>query len=374
MLSLEKSRAWIEVNRENLLYNLNVARERLHVDTKIMAVVKAQAYGHGLVEVSKFFEEKGVDFFATACLSEAIMLREHGICGDILVLGYTDISCMDLVKKYDIIQTGINCEYVREIDRLGLGIRIHLKVDTGMHRIGESIEHFEEIRSMFDLEHIKLEGVFSHLNVSDMPYGSYDEFTLGQIRRYDEMIDRLFESGYQFKTHIQSSSGMLNYETPHFHSYVRPGIMLYGVMSTQKDLREEDIMLKPALEIKARVGALNHLKEGESIGYGQTYTAKRDMDIAVITIGYADGIPRALSNVGRIVLNGKYANIVGRVCMDQLMVDISDIPKVDVGDIATLIGSQGEACVSVYEVATHSNTITNEILSSLGERLPRIYI
>ena len=304
MLKLEKSRAWIEISKKNLLHNLKEAGRFLHPSTKVMAIVKAQAYGHGMVEVSRILEEHGVDFFAVACISEAITLREQGIKSDILILGYTDLSYASLLKEFDLIQAGVSCEYVRQLDTFELGIRVHLKVDTGMHRIGEDVSHFDEIKSMFRLKNIKLEGVFSHLSVSNMPYGSYNAFTLKQIEDYDNLIDSLFELGYQFKTHIQSSSGMINFETPHFHSYVRPGIMLYGVMSTQKDLRSDEIDLRPVLSIKARVGAVKEIKAGDKVGYGQTFTAKGDMKIAVITIGYADGIPRSLSNFGRVIIRG----------------------------------------------------------------------
>lgn len=374
MLRLEKSRAWIEISKKNLLHNLKQAGRFLHKDTKVMAIVKAQAYGHGMVEVSRIYEENGIDFFAVACISEAITLREHGIKSDILILGYTDLSCASLLKEYDLIQAGVNCEYVRELDALELGVRVHLKVDTGMHRIGEDVRHFDEIHSMFQLKNVNLEGLFSHLSVSDMPYGRYDAFTLRQIEEYDALVDRLFELGYDFKTHIQSSSGMINFDLPHFHSYVRPGIMLYGVMSSENDLRSEEVDLRPVLSIKARVGSIKEIGAGEAVGYGQTFFAKDNMKIAVITIGYADGIPRSLSNSGRVLINGKSADIIGRVCMDQLIVDVSEITDIKVSDIATLIGTDGEESISVYEVAKYASTITNEILSSLGERLPRIYL
>lgn len=366
-------RSWIEINLDNLTYNVQALRKVIPPECNIMAVVKANAYGHGDVEVAKHLNKIGINFFAVATIDEGIHLREHGVKGEILVLGYTAPQRTGELVHYGLSQTVVDLEHAKEINDFGTPAQIHIKVDTGMHRLGESYGHVSEITQMFQYENLKIEGIFTHLCVADSLQIRDVKFTKRQIQRFYHLLEALREQRIEIpKTHIQSSYGILNY--PELKcDYVRPGIALYGALSSPGDITKLQLPLRPVLALKTRVAKVRMIETEESVGYGRQFIAHAAMKIAVLPIGYADGLPRNLSSVGGYVLiHGYRAPIIGRLCMDQLMVDVTEIPDVKQGDIATIIGRDGKEEILAEQIASSAGTITNELLSRLGGRLERI--
>lgn len=370
-----KSRAWIEVNLDNVCHNAKVLQNILPQGCQLMAVVKANAYGHGDAAVSKALNKIGVSAFAVATLSEGINLRKKDIKGDILILGYTHSKDFIYLVRYRLMQTVFDYDYAKNLDNYGKRIKVHLKIDTGMHRLGENYDNIADIEKIFQCKNLMIDGVYTHLSVSDSLNKPDIDFSLSQIENFYNTVDQIKKLGYNpHKLHIQSSYGVLNY--PELHcDYARVGISLYGVLSHEEDKTRISVDLQPALSVKARIVMTKNILEGETVSYGRQFTASKNMKIAVVSIGYADGIPRSLScGNGFVIVGGKRTPILGRVCMDQFMIDITDIPNVNQDDIVTIIGQEGNERVTPEEVAKMAGTITNELLSRLGNRLVRIYV
>ena len=371
--NIRQDRAWIEINLDNLEYNINQIMKIINNKTKIMAVVKANSYGLGMIEISKKLNEIGIEDFAVATLSEGITLRKNNIKGNILILGYTDFKDIEYVIKYDLIQTIIDYEYAKTVNELNLErkLKAHVKVNTGMNRIGESYKNVDKLTSIYKMENLNVLGTFSHLCVADELKEESREFTKAQINNFFTCINKLKELGCNIgKIHIQSSYGIFNY--PNLEcDYIRPGIIMYGVYSSSEDKRKIDI--KPVMNLKARITSIKEINKGETVSYGRTFMANELRKIATVSIGYADGYPRNLSNKNaKVVIKDKYAEIIGRICMDQLVIDVTDIDEVHQGDIVTLIGDKKE--ITAEKIANKSNTITNELICRLGNRLGRIVI
>lgn len=370
----QKGRSWIELNIDNLAYNVEQFQQLLSPDCKIMPAIKANAYGHGATLIGKALQDMGIQDFCVASIDEGIELRNAGITGQILILGYTSPYRFPDLSRYHFTQTIVDYTYAKELNNYGQPVYAHIGVDTGMHRLGERSDSLENIKEIWRLSNLNITGVYSHLCVSDGTSDADRQFTLNQIAEFQSVIDALHKQGIDgFKTHIQGSYGVLNYPYLNF-DYARLGIALYGVLSSPYDKTVSDIKLKPVLSLKARVQCVKPLHSGESIGYGLTYTAAKEMKIAAVSIGYADGIPRELSNKGHALINGHKVPIIGRVCMDQLLVDVSDLSEVSAGDEIVFIGQSGEEEILASEFANNANTISNEILSRLGNRLERIIV
>ena len=341
-----------------------------------MAVVKANAYGHGEVEVSKKLNEIGILDFAVATLDEGIILRKAGIKGSILILGYTDIQNIKIVQKYDLIQTIVDFEYAKEVEKLNLDkkLNVHIKINTGMNRLGESYKNIDNLIKIYNMKNLNILGTFTHLCVSDSLFEDNIKFTKKQIDNFFKAIDTLKLNNINVKKiHIQASYGIINYNDLEC-DYVRPGIIMYGVYSTLQDKKSCKIKLnlKPALKLKSKIVSIRNIQKGESVGYGRAFIAKKDMKIATVSIGYADGYSRCLSSKDVYVLvNDKFAKIIGRICMDQMIVDVSNITNIEVGDIVTLLDDIEE--ISAENISNLSGSISNELLSRLGSRLPIIY-
>ena len=365
-----KERAWKEIDLSALKNNLDILNSVMQNGCKIMAIVKANAYGHDIYEVSKALQSFGVDAYAVATIDEGIEIRANGITGTILVLGYTCPSRVSELAKYSLTQCVYDEDYASELNNQGIQIPVHIAIDTGMHRLGIKFDEINSIKSIYSLNNLKVEGIFSHLCVSDSLSDDDIAYTKKQISNFNYTVSIIEKNGLEVKSkHIQSSYGLLNYSDEKY-DYARTGIALYGVDATKERNRKIDASLIPVLSLKAKIIQLRHLPCGEPISYGRTYVTQRDSVIAVLPIGYADGYPRNLScNNGRVLIRGQYAPIVGRICMDQLMVDVTDISDVNVGDTATLIGKDGLGVITVEEVADKAGTITYEILSRLGSRL-----
>ncbi len=363
-------RAWIEIDLNNLGHNVRTLKQAMPENCELMAVVKAEAYGHGAFKVSTYINRMGVKAFAVATIDEGIKLRQYGIQGEILVLGYTNPLRAKELRKYDLSQTLVDYGHAECLHRQGYRLKVHIKVDTGMHRLGFDVNDTAKILKVFEARNFSIEGIYSHLCVADSHLPEDVDFTNKQIQGFFGLLAVLSEKGIKLpKIHLQSSYGFLNY--PELKcNYVRAGVSLYGVLSSPQDKTKLQLDLRPVLSLKSQVVLIREIKSGDSMGYGRAFTASRDSLIAILSIGYADGLPRNLScGNGKALIHGYPAPIIGRVCMDQLAVDVTDIPDVSVGDIATLIGKDGEGELPASGVADASGTITNELLSRMGTRL-----
>ena len=393
------SRAWIEVDTRALAHNVDTLRARLPQGCRMMPAVKAQGYGHGAVLISRELNALGVDAFCVAGIGEAIELREADIRGEILILGYTPPEDFPLLAQYQLIQTVIDYPYACLLSQAEADIHVHIGIDTGMHRLGIRCEEIDDIRAVYDLPHIVIDGLFTHLCASDSPLPEHRAFTEAQVRAFYQVVDYLKEAGcpcpslhllasYGLLTLLQGRSGLREEPSRRFAErriasaelklatdYVRPGIALYGVMSTEADTGPWKGILKPVLSLKAKVVSVRPLYAGEGAGYGIAFTAEEDMRIAAVSIGYADGLPRELSHgKGSVLIGGHRAPIIGRICMDQTIVDVSGIPRIQPGDTAVIIGTDRGEEITAGQIAEQCGTITNEILSRLGARLDRVTV
>ncbi|MEG2275069.1 MAG: serine racemase VanT catalytic subunit [Clostridia bacterium] len=366
-------RAWIELDLNNLENNINEIKKIIPEKTKIMAVVKANAYGHGDIQIARKLSDIGIEDFAVATIQEGIKLRKSGIKGSILILGYTDISSVDNLLAYDLTQTSLDLEYAKQLNKYnvcGKKVKVHIKLNTGMNRIGESYKNIDNVVKTYRLENIKVEGIFSHLCVADSLEKSDVEFTNAQIDNFTSCVNEVKKHVKDIgKVHLQNSYGLLNY--PAFiGDYVRPGIIMYGVYSTKDKDIQRKINIKPVLSLKAKITSTRTILKGESAGYGRKYIASKDTKIASVCIGYADGYPRALScKDTKVLVNGEYATVIGNICMDQLILDISDCKNVKRGDVVTLIGRDKDKEITAMYLAEKADSMTYEILSRLGDRL-----
>jgi alanine racemase len=371
--SYSRGRAWIELDSKALAHNVEFLRSRLPESCKLMPAVKAEAYGHGAILISKELNRLGIDAFCVACVQEGVTLRKAKINGEILVLGYTHPQQLPLLSRYHLAQTVVDHDYAQKLGRYGRRLHVHIGVDTGMHRLGERSENVDNLCSIFEMKNLIVDGLFSHLSADDRLMPKDKAFTEAQVAAFHQTIRALKQHGITCpKTHLLASYGVINY--PELAGdYARVGIALYGVLSTHEDTAVWNGSLQPVLSLKARVATVKSLYADESAGYGIGFTAEHDMKIASIAIGYADGLPRALSNgVGSVLINGCKAPIIGRICMDQTIVDISNIQDVKAGDIAVMIGCSNCERISAGDLAEQTGSITNEVLSRLGSRLERI--
>lgn len=379
----QKGRAWIELNMNHLAHNVKELSGLLPEGSALMPVIKANAYGHGAILIARKLQALGIVNFAVASLTEAVALREAGIEGQILILGYTHPKDFPMLSRYDLTQTVVDSFYAEMLNLFGKPVKVHISIDTGMRRLGERSENEEAILSVWQKENLIITGVFSHLCVSDSLEESDVSFTLKQFKRFRQVVDFLHENGISgFSTHMQGSYGLLNYPEFQFN-YVRVGIALYGCLSNVSDNIKAQVCFKPVLTLKSRIQSIRSLLPGEAAGYGLTYRTLETQTIAAVSIGYADGFPRNLSGKGHVLVHGCKAPIIGRICMDQLLINISGIPQVLPGDEVILIGQASSGCfhassgcrqeaITVEEMADLSGTISNEILSRLGERLERM--
>ena len=369
--NIEKpGRAWLEISLHRLRENYRALMSKLPAGCACMAVVKADAYGHGAVKVAETLEDEGCTHFAVATLEEGITLRVAGIRGEILILGYTMPRDAFLLKRYHLLQTVVDETHANELAGTGCFLRTHLAVDTGMNRLGISGGDIEAIERVLRLPGLRVEGLYSHMSVADSDREEDKQFTLQQIADFMSLKEKLGEKGFFPAYHMQSSYGLLFYPMADM-AYARPGIALYGCASNSPG-ENLGLSLKPALSLKCRIACIRTVEAGGYVSYGRTWQAGKKCRLAVIAIGYADGLPRNLSR-GYALVKGKRAPIVGRICMDQTILDVTGI-EVQEGDIATLIGRDGEEEILAVALAERAGSITNELLSRLGGRLTKIYI
>lgn len=367
-------RTYAEVDLEAIAHNIAEVRKKVGKDVMIAAVIKADGYGHGAIPIAKRLE-KDVDFFCVAAIEEAIELREHGFDLPILILGYTSPSQYEEIVKYQIAQTIYDYETAEQLnviaETMGMKAKVHIALDTGMNRIGFYWnEHsLEDIEAISKMEYIELEGCFSHFSCADM---TDKDFSKMQMKVYDDFIDALEKRGVIIPIkHLCNSAGIMEFDSHRFNM-VRAGIITYGLYPSE-EVDQTALELRPALQWKTHVIHVKTVGAGAAVSYGATYVTDCPTKIATISIGYADGYPRSLSNKGRVLIHGQSAPIIGRVCMDQVMVNVTHIPNVKVEDVVTLVGQDGKAYISVEEAAELSNRFNYEFVCDISKRVPRIY-
>lgn len=380
MLETAQQRTWAEVNYGAIAHNVQEI-QKLAGPTKIMGIVKAGAYGLGAVACAKALEQAGVDYFAVACLSEAEELRAAGIEKPVLILGYTPQASFARLAQGHFVQTIVNGEYAQKLSDWSVahGTRLagHIKADTGMNRSGflvqDDADEFEQIVRAYQLPGLDVQGIFTHFPVSDDLEQDAREFTMHQMELFDNLVKRLEQAGIEpGLRHTQNSYGILNYGNAGY-DYCRPGLLYMGVTSDDAVPIASSPDFIPILTLKTRVSMVKTVPAGATVSYGRTWKAKKDTKVATICIGYADGLPRLCSNQDlEVIIGGKKAPIIGRICMDQCMVNIDGIEDVQAGDEVIVIGSAGGLSCTVDTISRKARTINNETLTRLTARVPRL--
>ncbi len=366
-----------EVSLPAVQHNLAEVRRKINPATKLLAVVKADAYGHGAVPVVEAIEEKNLaDYYGVAIIEEAVKLREAGVKKPILILGYTDQEQYELLVSYDITQTIFQYEMAealsREALRQGRRARIHIKLDTGMTRIGftDSAESIEEIKRIASLDNIDVEGIFSHFACADETDKTSAKKQLSRYRNFVDLLEK--EELFIPIRHIANSAGIIELPETYFNM-VRCGIATYGIYPSD-EVNQAEVKLIPAMEIKSHIIFVKEVEPGVGVSYGSTYITGKKTKIATIPVGYADGYSRNLSNCGKVIIHGQLAPIIGRICMDQFMVDVTGIGDVRQGDTVTLLGRDGDALISAEELSAWSHSFAYELVCTVGTRIPREYL
>ena len=370
----EYYRVQANINLDAIYENVKNAKELLTTDTKMMAIVKADGYGHGAVEVAKTIDEL-VDAYGVAILEEGIELRKAGITKPILILGFTSQPQYEAMIDYDIATAIFQKDMAVKMSQIavskGKKAKIHIKLDTGMSRIGFALndKSLNEIIEISKLSGIQIDGCFSHFATMDETDKSKAE---KQLTDYLAFTKKIEDAGIVLPVkHISNSAGIM--EAPQAHlDMVRDGICLYGLYPSE-EVQKEKLQLVPAMEMKAWVSYVKEVEPGVAIGYGGTFVTDRKTKVATVPVGYADGYPRCLSNTGRVLIHGESAPIIGRVCMDQFMVDVTDISPVTEGDMVTLFGRDGNAEISIEEISGLSYSFNYEFVCDVGKRVPRVF-
>ena len=364
-----------EVDLDNLSFNL-MGIKKCTKDAEMIGVVKADAYGHGAVDIVPTLLENGVTRLAVAVISEAVELRSAGISVPIMILGYTPMILTEDIFKYGIEPTVFSYEYVKELSKLAekdhIDVKVHIAVDTGMGRIGflPNEESVEDVYKISKLPNIVIEGLFSHFATSDERDKEYSNI---QLEKYKWFLQRLEDKGISIRVkHIANSAAIMDLPNTNFEA-VRPGIILYGYYPSE-EVKKDNLKLKPVMTLKTNVIHVKKLKKGDYISYGRTFQCQRDSVIATIPVGYADGYSRLLNSKAKVIIKDKFAPVVGRICMDQCMIDITDIKDVQVGDEVILMGQSENCKFNADDMAEILGTINYEIICMISKRVPRVYI
>lgn len=369
-------RTWMEVDLDLLRHNVTVVQSHLPEGLLFIAVIKCDAYGQGAVKIGRCLYDAGIRYFAVACLAEAVQLRQAGIGGEILVLAYTAPEFIDVLLENDLTQTIIDPRHAAAMneaaERAGHPLKCHMKLETGMNRIGfrhETPALFESMASAFGHSHLHFTGIFSHFSSADED-GPGQDYTVEQIKQFEAVTDALSARGIDVGIrHLCNSPGVQGHPEAYF-DMVRCGSLLSG-FSIAPCI--EPWALKPISSIKTIVMSVRHIPAGSPIGYGRTFVTPKGMDVATVAIGYGDGYPRALSRKGRMMIRGQWAPVLGSVCMDQTMLNVTDIPDVKAGDVATIIGTDGPLSQSAFDLADQCGTAFIEIISRFSPRVQRLY-
>lgn len=373
------TRTWLEIDLDALVRNAHEIQSLLPVGQTLIATVKANAYGHGDHRIASTLQQNGINFFAVSNLDEAVGLRRCGICGSILILGYTAPQDAETLAAYNIIQTiySLDCakQFSAVCEKKSISIRVHLKLDSGMGRIGfvyDNPKLLDEMRQAATLPGIQAEGIFTHLSSADMSDSDSNQYTLRQLERFSNTVRALRNTGVPVRmAHIQNSAGILRKLSPEFEAS-RAGIILYGMYPSDETV--QSIPLTAIMSWKAVISYIKEVPAGHSISYGRHFVSEKTTRIATVPVGYADGYPRILSGHGSCIVNGVKCPILGNICMDQMMLDVSGVPEVKQGDIVTILGNEGAVCITAEEIAAQSQTINYEITCNPSRRVPRVYL
>lgn len=377
MYDLKKIRAaWAEVNLDNLAHNMREVRRLAGKQSMVTAVIKADGYGHGAVKIAQTLLDNGADRFAVAVLDEAIELRNAGFKTPILILGYTQPERAEETVRFDLEQAVYSIEAAealsKEAEVQGKIAQLHIKIDTGMGRIGlqANEEAIDIISRIHGLPNINIKGIFTHFAVADETDKSYTE---KQFKKFKWICDRLEEKDIKIEIkHCGNSATIIDLPDMHLNM-VRAGIVLYG-LAPSKDVQLEKLTLKEVMSLKVRITHIKEIEAGESVSYGRKFIANEKVKIASLPIGYADGYTRLLSGKAEALVNGKRVPVVGRICMDQCMIDVTDIENVRVGDEVVLFGGQKDGFISIDEIAEKLGTINYEVVCMIARRVPRVYV
>lgn len=367
-------RVQANINLDAIHNNVTAAKALTKQGTKLMAIIKADAYGHGAVRVAETLDDVA-DAYGVAILEEGVELRQAGITKPILILGYTPAPLYEAMIKYDIATAVFKYDMAKKMSdtalKLGKKALVHIKLDTGMSRIGfkQDDESLETIKRIAQLPGISIEGCFTHFARMDETDKTKAK---EQFKRYMDFTKRIEDAGIKIPVkHVSNSAGII--EMPEVNlDMVRDGISVYG-MYPSEEVQKDRLPLVPAMEIISYISFIKTLDAGVEIGYGGTYTTSKRTKVATIPVGYADGYPRSLSNKGFILINGQRAPIIGRICMDQFMVDITDIKDVHENDKVTLVGHDKDGYISIEEVANLSGSFNYEFVCDIGKRVPKVY-
>jgi alanine racemase len=357
------------IYHKNFHYNINLISDAVK-SSKIMAVVKANAYGHGSIELSKTALKAGCEYLGVAFVEEGIELRENDISSPILVFGAHDASFLVKATEYNLDITLTSFEQIKSLKKANRKCNVHLKVDTGMNRVGFKIVDYEKaLKLVLDSNQFKLKGIYSHFATSDAEDASFANL---QITRFNE-IRKISEKYIQHEVlfHMANSGAIMNFPKAHY-DMVRPGVMLYGGLPNPQF--KTNWNLKPVMQLRSKISLTKFLQKGESVSYGRKYFAPDNTNIGIIPIGYADGYNRLLTNKGEVLIHNKKYPVVGTVCMDMIMIDIQNESKLKTGDDVILFGQEGNEGISIDEIALRTGTIAYEITCNISKRIPRIHI
>lgn len=376
-------RTWAEIDLDALSHNFQTVRAAANPQTEICCVVKADGYGHGAVRMAKELEMQGAGWFAVSNLEEALQLRQGGISRPVLVLGFTPAEEAAVLAREDISQCVYSAEYAQELSQYaqgaGVQVKIHAKIDTGMGRLGFTFQDINRdeaaigaVKTACTLPGLLPEGIFTHFAVSDEGRAG-DSFTMRQFGCFKEMTEALGREGLRFSVrHCANSAAVFDYPLSHM-DMVRAGVVLYGLMPSQS-LRSAP-NLRPVLSLRSVVSHVKTILPGATLSYGRTFTAQQEMRVATVPVGYADGYSRRLEQGGaQVLIQGRRCPVLGRICMDQLMADVSALGEVPTGERVTLIGRDGAEEITAAELASWEGTINYEVVCALSKRVPRVYL
>ena len=369
-------RIYAGIDLDALKYNVEGIKRCKAESAMLMGVIKANAYGHGAKVFAHELDSMGFDWFAVATVDEGIELRRDGIEQPILVLGYTCEAQYPDMVQWEITPTIYSLDMAKAFDaaaaKAGKVVNIHIKIDTGMSRIGflPGEKSLDEIEKIHELRHLRIQGMFTHFACADMR----DKTHVGhQIEKFHQMIDGVRQREIPVEIfHCSNSASIMELPSEHMN-LVRAGIILYGLYPSN-EMEEKRLPLKPVMSLYSHIVHVKEVPEGVTVGYGATYVTERPTRIATVPVGYADGYPRSLSNRAFVLIHGRRVPIIGRVCMDQFMVDVTDMLQVSVGDVVTLIGQDGEETLSVEEISEMAGSFNYEFVCDVSRRVPRVYI
>lgn len=368
--------AYAEINLDNLIHNMKEIRMLSGTETQVMAVIKADGYGHGSTKIAQVLLDNGADALAVAVLDEAIELRQAGIKAPTFILGYTQPERSEEVVKYDLEQSVFSLESAKALSKAAMAqektVAIHVKIDTGMGRVGLQADNnaVEIIKEMHKLPNLKIKGIFTHFATADEVNKNYTQM---QFDRFNWICTKLEEQGIEIEIkHCGNSATIIDLPSMHLNM-VRAGIMLYG-LAPSEDVMLNKLQLKQVMSLKVRITHVKEIEAGQSVSYGRRFIAGETTTIASLPIGYADGYTRLLTGKAEALVKGKRVPVVGSICMDQCMIDVTGIEDVKVGDEVVLFGHQGDGYISIDEIAKKLGTINYEVVCMISRRIPRVYV